>query len=268
MLTNEPLNKSIGEELVAARIALGLSVDMVADALLLSKRQILAIESGEMRVSFYTEAIYWQCVDKYASYLGLLTKPSVRVPPSVPSVPSDSLGELSEDCDALDLPRVYHRLNRAWWAIVAFAILILVVQSVIPTTNADSPKKQPLGADRDVKLPNSSNFGLVAAEPQSNPVKQVGSFVSSVLHSSIRIQVTGPCWLQWVDSNGAKFSKLYQQGDEVELQLDSLSSITIGNRNMATAYTSQGKAIDFSSFEKKSGNAVLVSGTELRGLAE
>lgn len=66
MLTNEPLNKSIGEELVAARIALGLSVDLVADALLLSKRQILAIESGEMRVSFYTEAIYWQCVDKYA----------------------------------------------------------------------------------------------------------------------------------------------------------------------------------------------------------
>lgn len=175
------------------------------------------------------------------------------MPPSVPSVPSDSLGELSEDCDALDLPRVYHRLNRAWWAIVAFALLILVVQSVIPTTDADSPKKQPLGADRDVKLPNPSNFGLVAAEPQSNPVKQVGSFVSSVRHPSIRIQVTGPCWLQWVDSNGAKFSKNYREGDEVELELDSLSWLTIGNRYSATIYASSGRPIDFSVFEKNLG---------------
>lgn len=69
---------SIGHNLANERECRGQSTSDVADALLLSIRQVEGIESGCMK-AFYNDRFYRQCADKYALYFGLTPLPSERL---------------------------------------------------------------------------------------------------------------------------------------------------------------------------------------------
>ena len=68
-------SKSLGSELKSAREARKLSINDAADILLLSRHQIMGLESGTTTF-FYSSTLYAQAADKYAALLALKNRPS------------------------------------------------------------------------------------------------------------------------------------------------------------------------------------------------
>ena len=66
----------IGARLTAARTARGLSIEQVAETLLLSKTQVAGLEQGNLR-TFYNAGFYRQALRKYAALVGVDAEPAV-----------------------------------------------------------------------------------------------------------------------------------------------------------------------------------------------
>jgi cytoskeletal protein RodZ len=69
----------VSDQLVRARVRSGLSVDAVAERLLLSPRQVRALEAGDTHV-FHNAGFYTRAQHKYQALLGLSLARSARSP--------------------------------------------------------------------------------------------------------------------------------------------------------------------------------------------
>ena len=70
--------QALGDKFRAHRENLNLSPQEVADQLLLSKQQILGLESGDPG-KFYGNKLFAQAADKYAAFINLDSKPSTEL---------------------------------------------------------------------------------------------------------------------------------------------------------------------------------------------
>lgn len=98
--------RALGVRFCGERNARKLSTQDVADLLLLSKLQVIGLETGDMK-SFYSAKMYGQSADKYAKQLGFNDKPSdslFETDHSYVEIPS--VNELCADAPATTEARV------------------------------------------------------------------------------------------------------------------------------------------------------------------
>ena len=112
-------SKSLGSELKLAREARKLSINDAADMLLLSRHQIMGLESGTTTF-FYSSTLYAQAADKYAALLALKNRPSAAL---LASTENDSAPENNA---TPELPS--NKLPTKWLltALIALGCLIAV----------------------------------------------------------------------------------------------------------------------------------------------
>ena len=289
---------SLGLRFCAERNARKLSIQEIADTLLLSKQQVLGLEIGDLK-SFYGAKLYAQAADKYAAFLAFTEKPSATLMQSgiadtatvdsfeVPAqtqpasmVQSEALDETSTETIAITAPvdvsaaprrktPVIRRLALPL-ALIAVAGIVGYTQQTTPSTVSPPPLPTPSQTQtNEVAQPATVTQQTREPSPASieTPLEKTEAAASSADVPDGRIELTfsGASWVQAVDKDGAKQEKIYRQGDSLELNPSQLQALIIGNSNAVSIKTAK-KTIDLKPYIGEGSQVARIIGSDIRQL--
>lgn len=190
---------AIGERLTAARSARGLTVDEASRTLLLSPRQVRALESFEIQ-AFHNESFYLGALRKYAAFCGLDDDSLIRRIESTrvesvetierprPSVPLDDAGEslrrkgiISAVIVALIVVAgVTWNLTRARSFSLAATTAVVSNEPATPPAATDTPEAVEAPAAAPTLAP-SETAGPVEPVTTTGPIPDAGPSASADL---------------------------------------------------------------------------------------
>lgn len=164
--------KALGLRFCAERNARRESQQDIADALLLSKLQIIGLETGDKK-SFYSAKMFGQAADKYAAYLSFEDKPSATLFSTNNDNRDNSVAHIIEpvatekapieveeafianvEAQSSDArPRKSRSFKTALLAIVAVSVIIVAYLAVRTEPTVAAPQPEPVAKAAEVSPP-------------------------------------------------------------------------------------------------------------------
>ena len=296
--------KALGLRFCTERNARRESQQDIADALLLSKLQIIGLETGDKK-SFYSAKMFGQAADKYAAYLSFEDKPSATLFSTNNDNPDNSVAHIIEpvtteeapieveeafiaNVEALSsdaLPRKSRSFKTALLAIVAGSVIIIGYLAVPTEPTAAAPQPEPVLKAAEASPPHNAILipaQTAAATPtptaqaqaeQKEPVKteavtkQTQTETSSVATGHILIKFSGSSWVQTVEKNGGKQEKIYKAGDTLDLEPAKLQALVIGNASSVTVSDSKAD-VSLKPYVASGSQVARIIGPDIRKLGE
>ena len=294
---------SLGIRFCAERNARKLSIPEVADALLLSKQQVVGLEIGDLK-SFYGAKLYAQAADKYAVFLAFAEKPSATLllscnadtvtvdaleastknasasmaqPEAVVATSGETI-DISTPASVNAVPRRNRMMNRfvLVTALIAVAGIVVYTQPTRPgavsTQQPPSPPAQANEVAQPATLTQQTREQTPAPieSPSEKPEVAASSAddVKNVVPDGrIELTFSGASWVQAVDKNGSKQEKMYHNGDRLELNPGQLQALIIGNSNAVSINTAKGK-IDLKPYIGQGSQVARIIGPDIRQLSK
>lgn len=262
--------QEFGSLLKNIREGKGLSLHDVANALVLSDRQIQCLETGGVN-AFYGLIIFVTALNKYADFFGVKPNkdmlvlegaPLAGTIPNCPATVEPSTSAAAESTIAtssnvrlkINPKRNCFKTKTSPNWVVRLAIAMIAIVALMNYT------------------PISSWFSqrYVVAEPQiENPKKSPASRTESapkIRHDQNEIVMSfdGKSWVQIVFLDGRVIEKTYNNSDTESFNLDRLKSLTIGNTRV-TSLTFNGKSLNPEILKTKTKASVMkLTGEDIR----
>lgn len=296
--------QALGLRFCAERNARRESQQDIADALLLSKLQIMGLETGD-RKSFYSDKMFGQAADKYASHLGFDDKPSEFLFSAINQnaaafIASETIAVEKEQIDfeaeaiadtemllSAAPPRKSASFKTAFIAIVVASVIIVSYLatrtqptvaapqpgSVVKTTEITPPNPTPAPTETatttPTPLPQAQPEQKELVKPESvktePPTKQ--SATNSVSAGHILIKFSASSWVQTVDKNGNKQEKIYKSGETLDLEPANLQALVIGNVSSVTVNSNK-TDISLKPYVTPGSQVARIIGADVRKLGE
>lgn len=258
--------KDLGLRFLAERTQRNLSIQDVADKLLLSRQQVQGLESGEPQY-FYGVKLFAQVADKYAELLGLLDRPSSYI-----VVHADHTENVQTTIDDKSSSESLHQMmyrsqfmRFGLFIIMAIALLGALYQyNSTPDSKIANPR--PAGIHENVtenleQQPAAPSPDNSATKITPDPKTGVGS--DSTSNVTIQLRFSDTCWVQVVDSKGKKLDKTYHSGDTLELPPIDLKALIIGN-SKAVSVSDSASEISLKPYVQEGSNVARIFGESLR----
>jgi hypothetical protein len=170
---NADVCADLGRQLAAARRDQALEIQDVASRLLLSPRQVTALEAADQE-AFYGADFYVAALRKYAVLLGVdsgLVNQALVRPDALSSAPPFKRGRRASDLPAVNIPRPRRRVivavGLAVTTLVAW-LLVSAVHSGPPATPEASAATDP--APADVPVPAATTPSAAVVQPAAADV--------------------------------------------------------------------------------------------------
>lgn len=294
---------SLGIRFCAERNARKLSLQDVADALLLSKQQVLGLEIGDLK-SFYGAKLFAQAADKYAAFLAFAEKPSVLLiqsnstdtpsgisfealtqnepiamaqPEAVVETSTETI-DITAPANVIESP---HRktpvVTRTALALALAAVVGVVgytqqqtLSAISPLPHSSTPPQTIEATQPAVTMPQAQAQAQAHAEAHpEKPEAALPADAPKPIVSAGRIELTfsGASWVQAVDKNGSKQEKIYRNGDTLALNPGQLQALIIGNSSVVSI-TSNKKTIDLKPYIGQGSQVARIIGSDIRQLGE
>ena len=263
---NKGKAKAVGLRFCAERNARTLSLQDIADALLLSKLQVNGLETADCK-SFYSSKMFAQAADKYAAHLGFEEKPSLTLFGSDPEperalTEVEIVTEMAPPSSKTSAPKTAEvnmegtpRSSRFRVALVVLCVLgivTLVYKATLTEPVAAAPQPEPVARTTEsnpsiapptpvtetasatpaptVPTPNAQEkTEPVKTTPAEKPVAS-----ENIATGHILIKFNESSWVQSVEKNGSKQEKVYRPGDTLDLEPAKLQALIIGNAGAVT----------------------------------
>jgi cytoskeletal protein RodZ len=274
--------QALGENFRAHRENLKLSLQEVADKLLLSKNQILGLETGDPE-KFYGNKLFAQAADKYAAFINLDSKPSIElleiVSETEPPIICNEL--LNSEPEPKNGPTSHQKLRTSKHfsikQLISFGALFIAGIGILSTqflTNK-SQNEQEVASNKDSGAP-------VSADPPPTPIETTSTAEKMATETSpapaqkdneadvktgfIRIEFNGNSWVQIVQTNGTKQEKMYHRGDVLDLEPGKLQALIIGNVSVVETHNREA-AINLKPYVASDSQVARIIGPDIRKLA-
>jgi len=299
--------KALGLRFCAERNARQCSTQDIADHLLLSKPQVLGLETGNHQ-SFYSVKMFGQAADKYALYLGFEEKPSLSLFGNDPE-PAQVVAEAGPRAETVvdtdvtrkpetatpRLPQTQTSARRFGLRVALVGICIIgvvtllykvtqteaVIASPKPEPVTQAPEPPPAATPPTPPTENNSATGTPTAptpntsdksepikvEPEKAAVAVQPVASEAVATGLIQIKFNESSWVQSVDKDGRKQEKVYLRGETLELAPASLQALVIGNAD-AVIVTSGSAPISLKPYMASGSQVARIMGPAIRKLGD
>ena len=289
-----PVEQMVGQSLFAARTERGLALEDVANALLLSTRQIEELECGKSQL-FYNTNIYHRCLDKYAALLALDIVPSSLLAEQTYTIPEEkfavttvvpSESPLKINCSAKPrAPLVSILLKQKWvlfgaaLSVVAVGIFDMVMYKTQPESPSASLTKLAVMTASEEAAPVTISSDINADKPGLVPLPEntkismeppaISPETNTTKNQTIRMQFNDNCWVQTVDQLGHQIEKTYKSGDVLEIDPSKLQALIIGDYHaIALATQNSGNEIKLKPFVNPGSDVARIIGQDVRNLGK
>ena len=273
--------RSWGLRFCGERNARKLSIQDVADQLLLSKHHVVGLETADLS-NFYSTKLFAQAADKYAVFLDFDDKPSKALLASEPEcnavafhdTPVPAVVALAEPEAAAPIlknrPSGARRpILLAAVAVSVFAVGFMVLPGLTPmlVQKPDSLDRVPVSTPVALSNEPAPTPTLAAPTQDSATASAVAPAASATAASStpahmdrqkpepaakpeatsgiarghIELKFTGSSWVQSVDTQGVKQEKIYRSGDTLALEANKLQALIVGNAGVVSISNAQGE---------------------------
>lgn len=229
--------KAFGTRFSIERSSRNLSHQEVADALLLSKKQVADLERVNLQ-KFYSARLFSQAADKYANYLDFTDKPSEYILGATPDCRDNDV-EVESVIETPATRRPSKRSISTLHVVIGFGVAIVaaVVGKILIDPKQEAVRTpgptQPIVEQPPSNVtPHSSAAGVV-------PIT-ASKATDDVPTNSIHLQFSGTSWVQTVTTNGQKQDRTYKKGDSLTLEQSKLQALVIGNAKSVTLTTANG----------------------------
>lgn len=278
LLDIDPHIKAWGESLKNARTQAGLDLIDLSRKLLVSKNQLLALETGTMK-PFHNSFFYFQALQKYQTLLNIELIPG----PKEVIIKSDhKFKERNLSSDHLKTSKFSYQISPKLqkkliqYSLLGASLIIVIVIAVVlfrspsepvaPAAQSSSPifsptftQPTPLAKTLELKQPPQSvqpttqTLVGVASTPTTPPITTSTPSTKQVSQQPamniLRITFSQTCWVQAIDKNGVSLVKTYSAGTTFEQPINNIKSLVIGNADAAKAVLND-KTIDLKAYIK------------------
>lgn len=298
--------RALGLRFCAERHSRQQSQQDIADELLLSKLQVIGLETGDQK-SFYSARMFGQAADKYASYLSFEGKPSetlfqsdassphidtpletvVEVVAPAPKAPQPETANITPPRPKSTGSRA--RLRIAFVVLGAMGLIALIYNATVsdqvtaainipPPAKPIEPvaQKSPAPAtENSAAAPTPTPLAQNTPE-QTEPIKtetakavaaEKPPHTNKIASGSIQLKFNDSSWVQAVDKNGSKQDKVYRSGETLNLEPAKLQALIIGNASAVTVSDSKAQ-ISLKPYIASGSKVARIIGPDIRKLGE
>ena len=275
--------QALGEKFRAHRECLKLSLQEVADKLLLSKNQILGLETGDPE-KFYGNKLFAQAADKYAALINLDSKPSIELLEIVSETEAGVIcNELSSaEPELKNGPTSNQQLKTSKRfsikQLIGFGALLIagvgiILTQFLPGNSSNHEQERAPNTDKGTpsalpppptQIETPSTAEKIA--PETSPVPVQKNNEADVKTGFVRIEFNGNSWIQIVQANGTKKEKMYHRGDVLDLEPAKLQALIIGNVSVVEVQNREA-AINLKPYVASDSQVARIIGPDIRKLA-
>ena len=296
----------IGAQLKDARNIRGLAITSVAQLTCLSQSQIMAIEAGSQgpfvsiahyvgSVRVYSKILDTEQSTEVLSWLDQLDEGNESMALSGSTAQPAKLSQvlridkffrthLGGDLSKLSKSG---RLSRMSSVGVSAALIALGFMITVPLM-WEFDKSEPGRTDYQVVVEQAAV--LIALDKQESPIPAVTKLEALAIAEPVKpivppaatlvaqaavaqapermlgLRFTAPCWVQVTTRDGQVTDRVYEISEVLNLDLQKIASLVIGNAGGTTAVTQNGNAVDFNAFVA-GGNVARLKADDLVSLA-
>ena len=296
ILLREDVVQKLGEALKAAREGAHESIDTIADRLLISKRQVVALETGQVK-AFYSPRFFVQLIRKYCAHLkidcpdnliaegtllaGEITAPiaaAQMAPAPAPTVatPTPPATEIQADAaPEASATKPKKSTNASSMRLGAMIGLIALAGGAWMMRQGTEPNKDVISPAASTATPAAENHTSPAADPAKLTEQPAATKESSTQPQptpapkaqqdaaklAIQLETNRVCWIQLNYTDGRKVQKIYPAKTQLEFKQGELTGIIVGDLNAASLVI-DGKAIALSQYQKPDSNVARLLGKD------
>lgn len=298
--------RALGLRFCAERHARQLSQQDIADELLLSKLQVIGLETGDQK-SFYSAKMFGQAADKYAHRLSFEDKPSeslfqsdadsIQTETPIETVvevvaPAPEGNQTETDSTTLLQSTTTTGRPKLRIAFVAVGVMSLIAvlynatvsDPVTAAINTAPPAKPIEPVAKSNQTPTTENSAAtptpttlaqntpektepVKTEPSKVVTTEKPATTDNIAPGTIQLKFNASSWVQAVDKNGSKQDKVYRSGETLNLEPNKLQALIIGNASAVTVNDSKAQ-ISLKPYMASGSQVARIVGPDIRKLAE
>lgn len=287
---NQTCAERLGQQLNTERLARGLSIDDISDALLCSKGQVTGLESAEL-TSFYSSRLYAQLARKYCNFLAIdfpdsellndtLLVGEVAHNTPIVEAPKSVLPKFPSAPKLLRLPKLSKQLvpslRLVFGALLAAAIAVAVflkltapeeqpaAPNVAKAPGSEEAKAQPEESAPTPSVQEPAKPDAVATPPAPTTDKPSAPITEGA-KQGVSLVLTGPSWINVSYSDGRQTQQNYKKGEQLNIDTKGAQAIVIGNAN-AVEMSVNGQPASLQAYRKPDSNVARIIGSQLRAL--
>ena len=265
---------ALGERLCNARKTQNLPIDEVADKLLLSKQQILGLETGNLK-NFYGTKLFAQAADKYAALLGFDVKPSTTLflEDQAAFIEKSPAPIIEESLTATDNSPIEPAKKPSSRRKLVAAIATLGIISIggfflfEPASRIPATPVQPETARTEQAKPEQSVVAVTATPQNASEAAAKTIPAATVPQGQIILTFNNSSWVQTVETNGNRLEKIYHKSESLTLEPAKLQALIIGNAKAVDVESANG-SISLRPFITSGSQVARIVGPKIRQLAK